>query len=77
MVVIHVTYGQPARRPEVWSGNVSNSIYLAWNWYGINKQMCFLSMYNKARKRRGNTDYIIWVLPNKVSQIMAQYIAYV
>jgi hypothetical protein len=34
-------------------------------------------MYDKARKRRGNTDYIIRVLPDKVSQIVAQYIVYV
>jgi hypothetical protein len=77
MVVIHVTYGQPARGPEVGSGKVSNSIYSARNWYVINGRMCFLSMYDKARKRRGNTDYIIRVLPDKVSQIMAQYMAYV
>ena len=77
MVVIHVTYGQPARGPEVGSGKVSNSIYSARNWYVINGRMCFLSMYDKARKRRGNTDYIIRVLPDKVSQIVAQYIVYV
>jgi len=59
IVVIHVTYSQLARRPKVGSGKVSNSIYSARNWYVINKQMCFLSIYDKARKRRGNTDYII------------------
>jgi hypothetical protein len=32
---------------------------------------------NKARKRRGNTDYIVRFLPNKVSQVLAQYLVYV
>jgi len=34
-------------------------------------------MYDKARKRRGNTDYIIRCLPNDVGQILAQYLVYV
>ncbi|OAF54167.1 hypothetical protein VC83_09522 [Pseudogymnoascus destructans] len=28
-------------------------------------KMCFLTMYDKARKRRGNTDYIVRFLPNE------------
>jgi integrase len=31
-------------------------------------------MYDKARKRRGNTDYIIRYLPDEVGQIVAQYL---
>jgi len=39
--------------------------------------MCFLTMYNKARKRRGNTDYIVKYLLDNVRQILAQYLVYV
>jgi hypothetical protein len=67
MVTLHVTGGHPARGLEIRSIKVSNSMYLARNIYVINGQMCFLTMYDKARKRRGNTDYIIQFLPNKVS----------
>lgn len=34
-------------------------------------------MYDKARKRRGNTEYIVRVLPDEMSQILVQYIVHV
>jgi hypothetical protein len=34
-------------------------------------------MYDKSRKRRGNTDYIVRFLPTAVSQIVVQYLVYV
>ena len=77
MVTLHITGGQPARGPEIGSIKVSNSVYSARNIYVINGQMCFLTMYDKARKRRGNTDYIIRFLPNRVSQVLAQYLIYI
>lgn len=66
IVCMHVTRGQPARRPELGSIKVNNSVYLAWNIYVINRRMCFLTMYNKARKRRGNTKYIVRCLLEEV-----------
>jgi hypothetical protein len=39
--------------------------------------MCFLTMYDKARRRRGNTEYIIRCLPDELGQILAQYLVYV
>lgn len=77
MVCMHVTGGQPARGPELGSVKVSNSIYSARNIYVINGRVCFLTMYDKARKRRGNTEYIVRCLPDDVGQILAQYLAYV
>jgi hypothetical protein len=43
----------------------------------INGRICFLTMYDKARKRRGNSEYIIRGLPDQVSQILAQYSVFV
>lgn len=74
MVCMHITGGQPARGPEIGSIKVSNSIYSARNIYVINGRVCFLTMYDKARKRRGNTEYIVRCLPHEVSQIVAQYL---
>jgi hypothetical protein len=34
-------------------------------------------MYDKARKRRGNTEYVIRYLPDELSQILVQYLVYV
>src|SRR5204863_7557761 len=39
--------------------------------------MCFLTMYDKSRKQRGNTDYIIRCLPDALSQVLVQYLVYV
>lgn len=77
MVLMHITGGQPARGPELGSIKVSNSIYSARNIYVINGRICFLTMYDKARKRRGNTEYIIRCLPPAVGQIIVQYLVYV
>jgi hypothetical protein len=74
---VHVEYGQPARGPEIGSIKVSNSIYSARNMYVINGRLCILTMYDKARKRRGNTEYIVRFLPDELSQIFVQYIVHV
>ena len=74
MATIHVKYGQPARGPELGSVKVSNSIYSARNIYVINGRVCILSTYDKARKRRGNIEYIVRFLPDELSQIMVQYL---
>ena len=76
-VNIIYTGGQPARGPEIGSIKTSNSVYSAWNLYIINGRMLFLTMYDKSRKRRGNTEYIMQYLPNDLGQIVAQYLTYV
>jgi hypothetical protein len=69
--------GQPAQGPKLGSIKISNSMFSAWNIYVINGRMCFLTMYDKVWKRRGNTKYIIRCLPNELSQVLAQYMVYV
>jgi hypothetical protein len=39
--------------------------------------MCFLTVYDKARNRRGNNEYVLRCLPPAMSQILAQYVVYV
>lgn len=56
---------------------VFNSIYSARNIYIINGRICFLTMYDKTRSQRGNTDYILRYLPDELSQILVQYLVYV
>ena len=34
-------------------------------------------MYDKARRRRGNTEYIVRFLPDELSRIVVQYLVYV
>lgn len=77
IVGIHIEYSQPARGPELGSIKVSNSIYSARNIYVINGRLCILTMYDKARKRRGNTEYIVRFLPDEMSQILMQYMVHI
>ncbi|PQE33312.1 hypothetical protein CJF32_00003851 [Rutstroemia sp. NJR-2017a WRK4] len=48
IVYIYITGGQPARGPELGSIKVCNNVYSARNIYMINRQVCFLTIYNKA-----------------------------
>ena len=77
MVAMHITAGQPARGPELGSIKVFNSPCSARNIIILNGRTCILTMYDKSRKRRGSTDYILRVLPDDLSQLLAQYIVYI
>jgi hypothetical protein len=43
----------------------------------INGRLAFVTTYDKAQKRRGNTEYVVRFLPDELSQIWAQYLVYV
>jgi hypothetical protein len=77
MVCMHIMGGQPARGPELGSVKIRNSLYSARNIYILNGRATFLTMYDKARRRRGNTEYILRCLPDELSQILVQYLVYV
>jgi hypothetical protein len=64
---MYITDKQLVYKPELRLIKVNNSIYSAWNIYIINRQVCFLIIYNKAQKRQGNTKYIIRCLLDKIS----------
>ena len=71
IVAIHIMAGQPARGPELGSIKVFNSLCSARNIIILNGRVCILTMYDKSRKRRGNTDYILRVLLDNLSQLVA------
>ena len=77
MVAVHIMAGQPARGPELGSIKVCNSTYSARNIVVLNGRICIMTMYDKSRRRRGNTDYVIRVLPDNLSQLVSQYIVYI
>ena len=77
MVAAHVMAGQPARGAELGSVKVCKSTYSARNVVVLNGRVRILKMYHKSRRRRGNTDYVIRVLPNDLNQLVAQYIVYI
>ncbi len=77
MVAMHIMAGQPAGGSELGSIKVFNSLCSARNIIILNGRVCVLTMYDKSRERRGNTDYILRVLPDDLSQLVAQYIVYI
>ena len=56
---------------------VSNTPFSTRNIIILNGRVCLLTTYDKSRKRRGNTNYILRVLPDALSQMVAQYIVYI
>lgn len=77
MVAFQIEWGQPGRGPEVGSLKTSNSIYSARNIYVINGRVGLVTTYDKAQKRRGNTEYIVRFLPDEDSQLVVQYLVFV
>ena len=77
MAAVQIESGQPARSPELGTTKTRNSVYSPRGWYVINGRLCFLTMYDKARKRRGDTEYIVRYLPDDLGQIMARYMVFV
>jgi hypothetical protein len=67
MVVIHLTGGQPVRSPEISSIKVYNNEKLSRNIFIINGQVAVVTTYDKARKRRGKTDYVFRYFPDQLS----------
>ena len=70
MVAVHVMAGQPARGPELGSIKVCNSTYSTRNVVVLNGRICIMTMYDKSRRRRGNTDYVICVLQTTLASCL-------
>jgi hypothetical protein len=58
MVAMHIMGGQPARSPEIGSIKVRNSVTSSRNIFIINGRVAVVTTYDKARKRRGKTEYV-------------------
>jgi hypothetical protein len=67
----------PGRGSEIGSIKFANSIYSARNIYILNGRIAFVICYDKSRSRYITTEYIVRYLPDELSQILAQYIAFI
>ena len=77
MVAMHLTGGQPARSPEIGSIKVRNSAASSRNLFVINGRVAVVTTYDKSRKRRGKTEYVFRCFPDRLSQVIIQYLVYV
>ena len=76
MVAMH-TNSLPGRGSEIGSIKFANSVYSARNIYVLNGRLAFVTCYDKSRSRRMTTEYIVRYLSDELSQVVAQYLAYV
>ena len=67
----------PGRGSELGSIKFTNSIYSARNIYVLNGRMAFVTCYDKSRSRRMTTEYVIRYLSDELSQVLAQYLAFI
>jgi superfamily II DNA helicase RecQ len=77
MVAMHFMGGQPARGPEIGSIKVKNSVTSSRNIFVINGRVAIVTSYDKSLKRRGKIEYVFRCFPDKLSQVIAQYLVYV
>jgi hypothetical protein len=76
MVVIYIS-SLLGRGSELGSIKFANSIYSAWNIYVLNGRIIFVTYYNKSRSRCMTTEYVMRYLLDELSQVLAQYLAFV
>lgn len=69
--------GQPARAPEIGSIKVRNSVLATRNLFIINGRVAVVTTYDKSQKRRIRTKYVFKLLPDRLSQLLVQYLVYV
>jgi mRNA degradation ribonuclease J1/J2 len=69
--------GQPVYSPELGSIKVQNSIMSSRNVFIINGRVAVVTIYNKSIKRRGKIEYVFRCFPDRLSQVIIQYLVYV
>ena len=76
-VLIHLTYGGPARRPELLQTLHQNMPGVARNVYFIFGRVCLIARYHKGSNLTGQDKSIPRFLPASVSKLLILYLAYV
>lgn len=76
MVAMHFTGGQPGRSPEVGSIKVQNSTTSNRNLFIINGRVAVAMAYDKSQRLREKTQYIFRCFPDRLSQVIIQYLVY-
>ena len=67
----------PGRSPEVTTIKYQNSRQVMQNVFVHNGRLAIITEYHKARSHTNHAFYVVRVLPQLVSEIIFQYLAYV
>jgi len=77
MTAMQIHWGQPARKPEIGSLKIRTSIYSLGNLRVINGRVAIITEYDKSRSIRGLSHYVVRFLPDRLGQVLIQYIAFI
>lgn len=77
LVCVHFSGGMPGRSPEVTTIKYQNSRQVMRNVFVHNGRLAIITEYHKARSHTNHAFYVVRVLPQLVSEIIFQYLAYV
>ncbi|KAK9241552.1 hypothetical protein V1506DRAFT_465881 [Lipomyces tetrasporus] len=76
-ILMHVTYGSPARITEVETWLLSNSVHSTRSVYCHPRGLIFLGRYNKTTSMTGHERMIIHVVPQELEVLFLQYFVYI
>ncbi|KAK9233802.1 P-loop containing nucleoside triphosphate hydrolase protein [Lipomyces kononenkoae] len=76
-LLMHVTYGSPARMTEIDTWKHVNSVHAVRNLYCHPRGLIFLGQYNKTTSLTGMKRFIVHLVPARLEKLMLQYLIYV
>ncbi|KAK9357364.1 hypothetical protein V1504DRAFT_442867 [Lipomyces starkeyi] len=76
-MLMHMTYGSPARITEIATWLLSNTVHSTRSVYCHPRGLLFLGRYNKTTSMTGHERMIVHIVPREVEVIFIQYLAYV
>ncbi|KAK9242703.1 hypothetical protein V1506DRAFT_446185, partial [Lipomyces tetrasporus] len=76
-MVMHITYGSPARMTEISTWLLTNSVHRTRSIYCHARGLLFLGMYNKSTSMTGHERIIAHVIPQEVEVLFIQYLVYI
>ncbi|KAK9357102.1 hypothetical protein V1504DRAFT_399176, partial [Lipomyces starkeyi] len=76
-MLMHLTYGSPARMTEVATWLLSNSVHSTRSVYCHPRGLIFLGRYSKTTSMTGHERMIVHVVPQEVEVLFLQYFVYI
>ncbi|KAK9247035.1 P-loop containing nucleoside triphosphate hydrolase protein [Lipomyces tetrasporus] len=76
-ILMHVTYGSPARMTEINTWKVVNSVHNHRNIYCHARGLILLGLYNKTTSLTGMERFIIHLLPARLEKLFLSYLIYI
>ncbi|KAK9342777.1 hypothetical protein V1522DRAFT_357776 [Lipomyces starkeyi] len=76
-ILMHVTYGSPARMTEVNTWKHVNSIHNPRNVFCHSRGLIFLGLYNKTTSLTGDERFIVHLVPARLEKLFLCYLIYI